>query len=92
MIPSYPVFRPLTLEDKVIFDGIFRKYPPQISEFTFTNLFAWRKAYQFQVSQLESFVLVALRQGDKTRFLNPLGEGNPVSIMEKVFRKKNGVS
>jgi hypothetical protein len=37
----------LTLEDKGLFDKYFQLYPPQNSEFTFTNLFMWRKFYDW---------------------------------------------
>ena len=35
-------FRPLTLADKPLVDAALEKYPPEISELTFTNLFCWQ--------------------------------------------------
>ncbi|NVM18823.1 MAG: DUF2156 domain-containing protein [Candidatus Lokiarchaeota archaeon] len=37
----------LSLDDKELFDNYFQNYPPQNSEFTFTNLFMWRKFYEW---------------------------------------------
>jgi len=34
-------FRDLALEDRELFEGIFKRYPRGISEHTFTNLFMW---------------------------------------------------
>ena len=39
--------KPIEIKDKTLFDDFFLKYPPQISEFTFTNLFMWRNYYNF---------------------------------------------
>jgi hypothetical protein len=37
----------LALDDKELFEKYFQKYPPQNSEFTFTNLFMWRIFYEW---------------------------------------------
>jgi hypothetical protein len=39
--------KPIEIIHKSLFDEYFRKYPPEISEFTFTNLFMWRNYYNF---------------------------------------------
>ena len=39
--------KPIELTDKSLFDEYFSKYPPESSEFTFTNLFMWRNYYNF---------------------------------------------
>jgi hypothetical protein len=44
-IPQYPHFREIRIEDKNIFQGLFSASPPQISEYTFTNLFIWHYYY-----------------------------------------------
>jgi hypothetical protein len=46
LLPEYPHFREIRLEDAAIFNEYFQKYPPVISEYTFTNLFMWRSYYQ----------------------------------------------
>ena len=40
--------KPIQLEDKALFDRYFKNYPPNNSEFTFTNLFIWRDFYKFK--------------------------------------------
>lgn len=44
-IPRYPYFREILLEDKNFFQDFFAHSPPQISEYTFTNLFIWHYYY-----------------------------------------------
>lgn len=46
--PHYPHFRDIHLEDKKLFQEFFAYSPPQISEYTFTNLFIWRNYYHLQ--------------------------------------------
>ncbi len=72
-LPAFPQTRPLERDDKPLFDDLFRRFPPRISEYTFTNLFAWRKAYRFAVSRMDECVLVISQKGDAWRVFDPLG-------------------
>jgi hypothetical protein len=72
-VPEFPRTRPLELDDKVFFDSLFKKYPPAISEFTFTNLFAWRCAYAFRIALLGDCLFVISRKGDKEALFEPIG-------------------
>ena len=86
-VPIFPARRPLLIEDKVLFDPIFKKFPPKVSEYTFTNLFAWRRAYQFTLSQLSNVLLVAAQKKDHTVLFDPIGPQElKRSIVEKVFK------
>ena len=42
MIPEFPQFKPLQLEDRDFLGEKIWEYQPQTSEWTFTNLFLWR--------------------------------------------------
>ena len=44
-IPRYPHFREIRIEDKSIFHDFLTSSPPEISEYTFTNLFIWNYYY-----------------------------------------------
>ncbi len=57
-LPEYPQIRDLQFDDKRILYHAFKTYPPQISEYTFTNLFVWRTTNPVQISQLDSSLLV----------------------------------
>jgi hypothetical protein len=39
--------KPIEITNKRLFDEYFQNYPPETSEFTFTNLFMWRNYYNF---------------------------------------------
>ena len=49
-IDIYPKFRELKISDAAVFNREFKDRPPAISEFTFTNLYSWRRAYSLRVS------------------------------------------
>ena len=53
MIPIFPEFKPIEIVDREVLEGYFRKHPPQISEFTFTNLFGWQKVHNYQISKYQ---------------------------------------
>jgi uncharacterized protein len=72
-----PAFQPLTLTSQKLVDDFLHRYPPEISELTFTNLFIWRNFYQFQVAVLEGFLtLLAHLPGKAPFFLPPVGRGD----------------
>lgn len=85
-VPDYPQFKDLTLEDKPIFDQVFKKFPPQISEFTFTNLFIWRHCYQFKISRLQNFLCLFSHQGESSFFFPPIGEGDMIECYQRLLQ------
>jgi hypothetical protein len=90
MFPEFPDSRPLELSDKPLFDRLFAESQPEVSQYTFTNIFAWRKARNTQVSQLDGVTLVSLELPDRRVFLEPLGDGDRHSAMEKCLRHEWG--
>ena len=81
-------FKQITIADKDLFDSYFLKYPPEISEYTFTNLYMWRDYYLFYWKVVESqLCLVSAKSNDKEQsklnaFL-PIGE-NPLQAIIKL--------
>ena len=74
-------FEPLSLAHQGLVDDFFRRFPPQISEFTFTNLFIWRHYYQFRVSVVHDFLtLLGQPPGSAPFLFPPLGEGRYSSL------------
>jgi hypothetical protein len=71
-IPSYPVARPLTLEDKDTLDRLFRQIEPRISEFTFANIYLFRKAHDYRLSKIDyTIVILGRGYGGQGYFLLP---------------------
>jgi hypothetical protein len=77
-IPCYPYFREIRLEDRNFFHDFFTRFHPQISEYTFTNLFIWRNYYHLEWCLWDECLCVLARpEGSQPFFLPPLGEKNP---------------
>jgi uncharacterized protein len=76
----------IEISDREKINKYFRKYPPQISELTFTNLFAWSHKYSFKeekdnVKEESSHLII----GFEDKYLQPVGP-NPV---KKILEMKN---
>ncbi|MFX1357999.1 MAG: DUF2156 domain-containing protein [Promethearchaeota archaeon] len=50
--------KPIEIEDKRLFSEYFKKYQPEISELTFTNLFMWRKYYNFLFFEYDNHLIL----------------------------------
>ena len=92
-LPEFPSSRNLALEDKPLLDSLLKYIQPQISELTFTNLFAWNGSEPVQISRLEETVLLQrrrLRDG-KTFLLPPLGK-QPLTSVLRLLRTASTMS
>lgn len=90
-ISPYPLFEPLKKEHKPLFDEVFKNNPPEISEFTFTNLYSWRIAYDFQISMLGDLIILKAVSGARRRFFSPIGQGDIKQAIVKVLDDSKGV-
>ncbi len=86
--PEFPNSRELVIDDKEVFDELFTSNPPEISAYTFTNLYAWRKSYNTFVSQLNGFLIIQHKNPDFTTFLEPIGTGNKSDVIIKILESK----
>lgn len=82
-IPIYPKVRDLRFDDKPILNQAFQTHPPQISEYTFTNLFVWQTTHPVQISQLNSSLLILRFNSTLNRmvFLPPIGKDPLVTLV-----------
>jgi len=90
------IAKEIKLEDKALFNNYFHKYPPQTSEFTFTNLYMWRNFYGFNFMEWKDHLLLFSRDifeakkipasGNKKAlyFFPPIGP-NPAEIIVSLF-------
>ena len=90
------IAKEIKLEDKALFNSYFHKYPPQTSEFTFTNLYMWRNFYGFNFMEWKDHLLLFSRDifeakkipasGNKKAlyFFPPIGP-NPAEIIVSLF-------
>ena len=52
-LPEFPDFQEVDISLKPVVQDFLRRFPLEASEYTFTNIFAFRKAYEFELSQLK---------------------------------------
>lgn len=87
----YPSFKPLHIDHKEIFDKAFKDNPPEISEFTFTNLFAWRETYKLSVSMLGGLLLLRSDSNKAPGFFTPVGYAEDTkNVIETVLKDTRG--
>jgi hypothetical protein len=92
--PAFPQFKDLSLEDRSFIETAFLRFSPSISEFTFTNLFIWRHAYQLKISRLQDFLCLLSNKGETSFFFPPIGEGDRVKCCQLLlhYLKEKGGS
>ncbi len=67
-------FKEITLKDKPLFDQYLKMQDPQVSELTFTNLFAWRIYYRFRYAEINGLLcIIAKPCGSEPYALMPIG-------------------
>lgn len=86
-VPEFPDSRELTLEDKPLFDRIFAADPPELSAYTFTNIFAWRQSYDTRLSRIGDCLLVHYNRDGLNVCLAPLGTDCARDVIEEAFSK-----
>jgi uncharacterized protein len=75
--------KPVSIEDKPLFDSYFQRFQPVCSEYTFTNLFAWRLTKRFSYIVTEDHLLISFLDSSKQKFLLPIGP-NPEKIIKSI--------
>ncbi|WPC43090.1 DUF2156 domain-containing protein [Clostridium sp. JS66] len=67
-------FKPLSLEDKELFDKYLKPYSFETCEYSFTNLFIWRKACDIQYAIYKDVIIIKKMDFDGSyHFMQPIG-------------------
>lgn len=75
MIPNYPEFKPIELEDKKEVGQYLADYPPEICELTFANIYIWRHWEKPQLTRIHGNLCVFCAPPDESPyFLEPVGD------------------
>jgi hypothetical protein len=92
-VSEFPRFKDLSLEERALIETAFLRLAPSISEFTLTNLFIWRHAYQLKISRLRDFLCLLSDKGETSFFFPPIGEGDRVKCCQLLlhYLKEKGV-
>jgi hypothetical protein len=92
----------IELSDKGLFDDYFEKYQPEISEFSFTNLFIWRDYYDLLFLEYDEHLIIfsktflpkwenpVTQKSDILMFFSPIGH-SPDEIIIDLFRKNENL-
>jgi hypothetical protein len=83
-ISKFPEFSPISLKQREEISSFLREYPPLASEYSFTNLFAWRHSYEYKVSAFGNGFLF-LKEKPVRAFLQPLVPEAPLTAMKECF-------
>jgi len=88
------IFKKIGIEDKELFNIFFKKYQPEISELTFTNLFIWQKYREIEYALYENGLIILATIHGKKFFFEPVGFPNPEKIILELFEysKKNNIT
>ena len=81
MIPEFPAFKPIALEDHAGLTAYLAAHPPFASEYTFTNLFAWRQAGNYQLARHGEGFLIRKDFSGTMSFLQPLVPNHPLDAV-----------
>jgi len=74
--------KPLNLSDRARLNEALRRFPPEVSEHTFTNLYVWRELRPVLLAEAEGgLILVQERDGDRSVLGPPIGEAGPADLL-----------
>lgn len=78
-------FQPLTLAHRGLVGRYVRRFPPQISEHTFANLFIWRDRRPIMLAEWGGALLTAMeKDGSKSLLGAPIGECDLDGLIEQL--------
>lgn len=72
-IPQYPLFLPINMEMREELESVFSKLSDGFSEFTFLNLYLFRKIYGYTVSKYNDMLIIEGFYKGKGFFVTPFG-------------------
>lgn len=75
-------FKEITLEDKDLLNQYLLKNPYGNCDFSFANIYIWRKTYQTRYAVVDGFLVLLSRLKN---FLMPLGEGDLAGVLKKLM-------
>ena len=91
-------FTELTIEDKKIFDKYIKPYNFKTCEYSFTNLYIWRRAFHIQYTILSDGTLILMKRDDRGNyyFMEPIGykDKNLSKVLDKLilYKKENNMA
>jgi uncharacterized protein len=95
MIPEFPDFKPIALEDKDFVQKRLWDYRPETSELSFSNLFMWRAHYGFLCSVYGEWLFIIGGNAENGILalppIGPPGRGDAARTLLEWVRTERGV-
>lgn len=80
--------RLVSFDDKALVDSYLAKFPPIISEHTFSNIYCWRHCYPRKVFEYQGHLMMGYYDHENSQylFLQPVGN-NPGAVIMSLHRE-----
>jgi hypothetical protein len=79
-------FSPVTIEDRDVINGFFLKSPYRNCDFSFSNIFCWRRRYDTTFCVADGFLFIRFyASGKRAGYMMPLGEGDLKPAIERLL-------
>jgi len=84
-------FKKLTLDDKIIFDTHYEKYPPVHSDYLFTTMISWIDYGNYHFAKIDDNIIIMSNINGEIRFRPPSGKSS-IDLSKQVLElsKKEG--
>jgi uncharacterized protein len=86
-VPDFPAARDIALQDKQVFDEIFARLQPRVSEMTFANLFLFRRSHGYRVTRVAGSTVVLGRGYSGGEYFLPPLEGETNEALRVLLEK-----
>ncbi len=83
-ISKFPEFQEIDLSHRTQVTDLLKKCPLEASEYTFTNMFAFRSTYNFKLSILQDNLII-LKDKDPLSVFCPAGNSNMGVVLDDLF-------
>jgi hypothetical protein len=90
-LPEFPEFQEVDLSLKPVVRELLLHFPLEGSEYTFTNIFAFRLAYEFELSLLRGNLIIK-RNKEPISFYSPVGNSHIRETIKELFGYLNNIS
>jgi len=84
LIPEFPQFKDIDMSLRDVIRDFFSGCALEASEYTFTNIFAFRFAYNFNISMLKDN-LVILKNTEPVSMFCPVGSSDILKTLNEIF-------
>lgn len=83
-IDQFPQFREIDLSHQGQVTDLLNRHPLEASEYTFTNMFAFRETYNFKLSFLDEHLII-LKDKEPVSLFCPVGNINSLNVLGTLF-------